>query len=167
MLISLLTTKSESNSFPKNFENDRIVLEGSFRDESNLINPRILIEYHETFNPTKEKAFKYNYCYIPDFNRFYFINDVRVVRTGVYELIMHVDVLQTYRNDIKKMNGFCKRSESHGDENLYYDDKANIPNVKYIWYKEGTSTDNKFLHTVDKDSLNIVLITTGTGSAIT
>lgn len=164
MLISLLTTKSERNSFPKTFEADRIVLEGSFRDESNLINPKVLIEYKETFNPTKENAFKYNYCYIPDFNRFYFINDIRVVRTGVYELIMHVDVLQTYRNDIKKMTGYCKRSESNGDQNYYYDDKASIPNIKDTWYKEATSADNKFLHSVTADDYNIILITSAQSS---
>ena len=41
-----------------------------------------------------------NYCYIDEFNRFYYINDVRLLNGGLYELQLDVDVLMTYKDKI-------------------------------------------------------------------
>lgn len=41
-----------------------------------------------------------NYCYIEEFNRYYYINDVRVLKGGLYELHLNVDVLMTYKDII-------------------------------------------------------------------
>lgn len=41
-----------------------------------------------------------NYCYIEEFKRYYFINDVRLLSNGLYELHLNVDVLMTYKNEI-------------------------------------------------------------------
>ena len=41
-----------------------------------------------------------NYCYIDEFKRYYFINDVRLLNGGLYELNLNVDVLMTYKNEI-------------------------------------------------------------------
>lgn len=41
-----------------------------------------------------------NYCYIEEFNRYYYINDVRVLKGGLFELHLNVDVLMTYKDII-------------------------------------------------------------------
>ena len=41
-----------------------------------------------------------NYCYIDKFERYYFINDVRLLNGGLYELQLNIDVLMTYKNEI-------------------------------------------------------------------
>lgn len=41
-----------------------------------------------------------NYCYIEEFNRYYYINDVRVLKGGLFELYLNVDVLMTYKDTI-------------------------------------------------------------------
>ena len=41
-----------------------------------------------------------NYCYIDEFNRYYYINDVRVLKGGLFELHLNVDVLMTYKDII-------------------------------------------------------------------
>lgn len=41
-----------------------------------------------------------NYCYIDEFKRYYFINDVRLLTGGLYELHLNVDVLMTYKDII-------------------------------------------------------------------
>ena len=43
---------------------------------------------------------KGNYCYIDELKRYYFINDVRLLTGGLYELHLDVDVLMTYKNEI-------------------------------------------------------------------
>ena len=41
-----------------------------------------------------------NYCYIDDLKRYYFINDVKLLNGGLYELHLNVDVLMTYKDEI-------------------------------------------------------------------
>ena len=62
----------------------------------------------------------FNYMYIQDFGRYYFITDIVSVRNGVWEVSGHVDVLMTYRSGIKACQATCKRQENLF--NMYLDD---------------------------------------------
>ena len=42
-----------------------------------------------------------NYCYIDALGRYYFIEQIEVLKNGLYDVYLSVDVLYTYRNDIK------------------------------------------------------------------
>lgn len=53
-----------------------------------------------------------NYCYIPDFNRCYFIDNYNLNSQGVYELFLSVDVLSTYKDDLTSGKLLIKSSES-------------------------------------------------------
>lgn len=56
----------------------------------------------------------YNYCYIPFFNRFYFVE--RVDRRGQIILVgLTCDVLETYKGDILASNARFKRNLKNGD----------------------------------------------------
>ena len=59
-----------------------------------------------------------NYAYIPEYDRYYFISDKRFVRGGRVELHLYVDVLYTYREQIKQCVGIVKRSNSQGNNYL-------------------------------------------------
>ena len=41
-----------------------------------------------------------NYCFIKEFNRYYYITDIRVLTGGLYQLQLDVDVLMTYKDVI-------------------------------------------------------------------
>lgn len=91
MNIILYTTGSERNMINKVLEND-LVLTGSLRDESSVVNPSFVIEH---INPSS-----YNYCYIEEFGRYYFINEIVSVRTNLWRISCSVDVLMSYRPQI-------------------------------------------------------------------
>ena len=56
----------------------------------------------------------YNYCHIPFFNRFYFVD--RVERKGQIILVgLSCDVLETYKADILASNARFKRNLKNGD----------------------------------------------------
>ena len=56
----------------------------------------------------------YNYCHIPFFNRFYFVD--RVERKGRIILVgLSCDVLETYKDDILTSNARFKRNLKNGD----------------------------------------------------
>ena len=98
MEITLYTNESEKNKLEKTLDHP-ILLEGTLRDESSIINPIILISSEKEDIP-----YMYNYAYIPAFGRYYFITDIESVRTGIWRVSMHVDVLMSYKEQIKNLN---------------------------------------------------------------
>lgn len=108
MNIILYVNKSEKNKIGKNLTND-FSLSGTLRDATNIINPIILVELNEISN--------YNYCYIPNFNRYYFITDITVIRTGLYAISLLVDVLESFKTDIKNLSVILLNTQNIGVNN--------------------------------------------------
>lgn len=88
------------------------VLEGILRAPTSIINPVISIEYT---NPTG-----FNYIYIQEFGRYYFVNGMSIESDKLIVLSAHVDVLKTYASAIPNFNAVVKRNENKF--NLYLDD---------------------------------------------
>lgn len=121
MELNLFTCTAENERVDKtNFITNRFVMNGSLRDESSVIDPVIIIEKN---NPT---FYNYNYMYIPEFKRWYYINDIVSIRTGLWEIHAHVDVLYTWGADIKRMNGVADKLEDITNANVYFDDGSFI-----------------------------------------
>lgn len=95
MEIILYTTGSERHSIQKNLQN-AIEFVGSLRGESSVVSPTILIEMA---NPSQ-----YNYCFIPEFNRYYFITDITSVRTNLWRISCSVDVLMSFQSQILNLD---------------------------------------------------------------
>lgn len=108
MNITLYVNNSEKNKIGKNLTND-FSLSGTLRDVTNIINPVILIELNEIGN--------YNYCYIPNFNRYYFITDITVIRTGLFAISLMVDVLESFKTDIKNLSVILLNTQNVGTNN--------------------------------------------------
>lgn len=62
----------------------------------------------------------YNYMYVSEFGRYYFIDDIKSVRNGQWEISAHVDVLETYKTAILANSAVIKRQQNL--YNLYLDD---------------------------------------------
>lgn len=54
-----------------------------------------------------------NYCAIPEFGRWYFIENIVSERGKKIEIYCHVDVLETYREQIKQCECIADRSSSN------------------------------------------------------
>lgn len=93
--IILCINNSEKQAINKNLSNN-ITFTGSLRGESSVINPSFLLE---TDNPSG-----YNYCHIPEFGRYYFINNITSVRTGIWRIDCEVDVLMSFASEILALN---------------------------------------------------------------
>lgn len=110
MNIFFYTSSAEPNSFPKVL-GEAIRYQGELRDECDILNPVLTIE---GLNPDTT----FNYCYIPDFNRYYFITESSVVRTGLMEFMLHVDVLQSWSENILNHDAYIYRNEYVFDKML-------------------------------------------------
>lgn len=93
-----------------------ITIEGEVRDATSIMNPVIRFESADVI--------RYNYCYIPDFQRYYTFDDITAYRQGVYDITMSVDVLMSFRGDIWDLPVIVDKQSQivNGDE--YIDDSS-------------------------------------------
>lgn len=59
----------------------------------------------------------YNYCYIPDFNRYYYINS-KSWGNAKFEISCNTDLMATFKSDISNYNGLITRSSKRSNGNL-------------------------------------------------
>lgn len=138
MEIRLYNSSDETNKINKTLLNE-IVLNGTLRDETSVLNPIILIEAN---NLTQ-----YNYCYIPLFKRYYFIKDITVVRNKLFRLFLDIDVLMSYKNDILNLDCIVNKQENNStpyinDNSRIYENR-NFSSI--INYKNGFDDDGNFI----------------------
>lgn len=144
MQINLFTCSAERNRVDKsNFITNRFAIDGNLRNESSIIDPVILIE------KTNPAASYYNYMYIEEFKRWYFINDIVSVRNKLWEIHAHVDVLYTWRAAIQTMECVIDKTESYDDSNVYYDDGSFVldsrNNVEIKQFPNGLSQNGEYI----------------------
>lgn len=108
MEITLCVNNSEKNKLNKALSG-MSTFSGTLREETSVISPVILMSIA---NPTE-----YNYAYIPEFKRYYFISDMVSVRAGLWRISMQVDVLMSFKDSIDGVSVILSDSESIGSEN--------------------------------------------------
>lgn len=79
---------------------DEVELNGALRDQSSIISPSILVQ---------TEPLEYNYAYIPEFNRYYFINNIVAYRSKAFVLELKCDVLMSYKDEILELSGVVSR----------------------------------------------------------
>ena len=112
MEIKLYKTSSPRKKLVKDLK-DGITLVGTLRAQSSVMAP--------TFTVQDTAVVGYNYCYIPDFGRWYYINGIDVLRSNLYELTLGIDVLMTYAAEIRNNTAIIDRTESGNTANVYVD----------------------------------------------
>ena len=110
--IHLMNNQQELNKITKTPTLVR-TLTGNLRDEADIVDPEILIEFDGTLVDC-------NYMHIPTLNRYYFITKIESVRTKLWRITAHCDVLKTYAEAILNTEAVVARSESK--YNLYLND---------------------------------------------
>ena len=101
MNIYLYKTADEANRLNKTLSGE-IALTGALREECDILSPEIKIESAANLSA-------YNYCYIPDFGRYYFA-EFKIIRTGLWTVSCSVDVLMSYKDGIKALSAIAGRS---------------------------------------------------------
>lgn len=75
-------------------------------DNISILSPRVQIAQFSAFKG-------YNYAHIPDYGRYYYIDDIAVDLGGLLTLSLSVDVLQTYAADIRATKALIYRQTQH------------------------------------------------------
>lgn len=126
--ISIGKNSSPANKITKTYT-QVLSLSGNLKNESEIINPTILIE------TSSADIFKCNYMQIPNFNRSYFITSIKLIRNNIYEISAHCDVLSSFASEIKSNTAMIVRQEN--DFNLLLnDDVFKCKQNSRIYYKK-------------------------------
>lgn len=81
------------------------------KDETSILNPVLKVAVSSMPVPTVAPVNTMTYCYIPKFNRYYFITDW-VYNQGIWECSLAVDVLASFKTAIGSMSAYIERSAS-------------------------------------------------------
>ena len=90
----------------------------------------------------------YNYMYISEFGRYYFIDDIKSVRNGQWEISAHVDVLETYKDKILANTGVIRRQQNRFNTYLNDPEWRVYANENVVAYKFSTTPFSKTLQFV-------------------
>lgn len=131
MEITFFECNSPVNMVDKVVENG-ITVNGKLRENSSILTP--------SFNIESDVIPSFNYCYIPQFNRYYYITDITSVNSKIVRIECKVDVLKSFSADIKnslgktrraiKNNGYYEKTEI-GVEVRKETEKVDFPNKPF------------------------------------
>ena len=137
MDIILYINSSENNRVNKiNFLQQICRLSGELREECSIITPSIVIDereykqviqsqiynYVDVIDSSNEDVvsdlskmdislINYNYIYIPDFKRYYYVKNIDCVCNNLYRFDLYCDVLMSFKDDIQNLECFVIRQE--------------------------------------------------------
>lgn len=92
MQITLGNTTSPQRKIYKNFT-DQVNYTVNFKDDEDVVNPVLIMTYVSGID-------RFNYAYIPQLHRYYWVTDVQELIGGMCALYLKCDVLMTYKPDI-------------------------------------------------------------------
>jgi len=89
-----------------------------FKDVTNLYTPSVILSTDRFKDGTKIKnPMEFNYCYIPDFGRYYFVRSWSWI-LGRWECDLEIDVLATFKEQIGNTTTYVLRSASYCDPDV-------------------------------------------------
>ena len=78
-------------------------------DTTNIIRPTIIID---------TRSFNFNYVYIPDFGRYYYVDNIQLLNGQRIALQLSCDVLMSHADKIRSSQCIADRSSSHVNVHL-------------------------------------------------
>lgn len=112
MIINLYNYNDEKNVINKILP-DAYPLTGTLKNNTSMTDPIIRIEIE---NPDS-----FNYAEIPEFGRFYFVVDATCIRANMWDILLHVDVLKSFADEIKNCYAVLANTENVGSTEYLYD----------------------------------------------
>ena len=102
MTITLYKNFSDKRNLNKNLTEIKTV-SATAKGDINIISPTLIIQYYST---------DFNYCYIQELNRFYYVNSLTLLTGQRLQINLSVDVLMSYKEEIKNLTVNVLRYEN-------------------------------------------------------
>ena len=129
--LQLYKNTSENTDVQKNIS-DRLDITGYSRESVDILHPVIQLKDYVVN--------EYNYCYIVELRRYYYITNIVSFPNGTYQLTMAVDVLMSYINDIKASSGLITKQRDYNPYATDYDIESRTE-LRTIYFPDGNKFD--------------------------
>lgn len=116
MTVSLFKTNSDKRRITKNLTTIKSDISCIIKDINDIFNPSIVIEND---NLSLDVC---NYAYISEFNRYYYINDIKTLTGNRVALNMTVDVLMSFSSEILTVPLIIDKQEQLSMADKYFND---------------------------------------------
>ena len=138
--LSIGKTNDDNRKVNKNFVIIKTI-NAELKTSSDIIKPIFILSYTENLNEC-------NYLYCESYKRYYYIQNLRFLTGNRIELECYIDVLNTYKNEIKNINCVIERQENFFNSQ-YNDNLIPVRSERYITaHSIGTMNDNSIILTV-------------------
>ena len=150
MEVILYKNSSENNVIGKSLAQVKSV-ECNLKNDVSVINPTLVLNY--TANILNS-----NYCFIPKFNRYYFIDEIVPITADRCIVKCRVDVLESFKDDIKSLTVILDKAQSIYKSNKYLDDGS------FIVENKDFNTIHNFPNGFNEEGTFILICAGGGGS---
>lgn len=121
--VDLYVNNSPVEKIGKDLTGSHSISDVLLKRDTSILKPVLVIN-------SVQDIFTFNYMYISEFGRYYFIDDIRLVHDNLWEISAHVDVLETYKSAILTNNAVIRR------QSLKYNTYLNDPEWKTYSYEQ-------------------------------
>ena len=143
MKIILYNTTDNNNVINKVLR-DSTEFDIKFKDKTDIMKPVVLLHSETDVN--------FNYAYMENFKRFYFIESIEIFPNNIYSLSLTCDVLESFKDEILKSNGYI--SQQNENINPYYNTDYETEVKKEVDLYESDTE-------INVDEKSIILVTVG------
>ena len=105
MTVIFYTYNGIKNKINKTLSSGLTINDVIIQNDFDITNFDLLIK-NSNFN------LEYNYCFIPDLNRYYFIENIEKMNGSIYKIRITVDVLKSFSSQIENINAIITKSEN-------------------------------------------------------
>lgn len=117
----------------------------TLKSDTSVVHPTVIIDFADQQDP---EPHIFNYAYIPEFNRYYFVGDIKALRGVIWEYSLKCDILGTYRDTIGVQYLYLLRCSREFDGDIvdtYYPVKTSYTSAwrgQYTpWFPSGTQVN--------------------------
>ena len=121
--VDLYVNNSPVEKIGKDLTDNHTISDVLLKRDTSILRPVLLVN-------SAQDIFTFNYMYISEFSRYYFIDDIRSVHDNLWEISAHVDVLETYKSQILANTAVIRR------QSLKYNTYLNDPEWKTYAYEQ-------------------------------
>ena len=131
----------------------------TFKNDTSIMNPVFIVgAIQGNTEPMDTVGWwrKFNYCYCPNLERYYFITDITFTRQGLVELNCSVDPLMSFKEDILASTQLITRQENKIQKY--------IPDQSLPIHSQVKTQITQFGSDIGGDTQTLLLETTGKGT---
>lgn len=139
MNVELYKTNSPKNKINK-LLNSATIIQAKLLNDVNLQSPILLLQDNNNSFLTN-----YNYCYIPYFQRYYFIESMNKNINGLITIKLSVDVLMSFASDIINSYANIVESETPNEKSINHSHSDNVQKLVYNYLDKFDHTGKLYL----------------------